>query len=128
MTDLNMLCVLAGSLVGLQRTGLKKFFGAMGILPPVQIESFKRYEALLCTWLTQGFSSLHEIGTIVSVAYPPKVLDFEIMSRHCSTCARLVGVREKMMVNYMLNFSKNISSLDVKQIMMEVVVEWQELL
>ena len=128
MTDLNMLCILAGSLVGLQRTGLKKFFGAMGILPPVQIESYKHYEHLLSTsieevaeksmeiaadearryrnsndisvsidgtWLTQGFSSLHGVGTVVSVSDPAKVLDFEILTRHCSTCAGLIGVRQR---------------------------------
>jgi len=127
MTDLNMLCILAGSIVGLQRTGLKKFFGAMGILPPVKIESYKRYEHLLFTsieeatgksmevaadearlyynsddisvsidgtWLTQGFSSLHGVGTVVSVADPPKVIDFELLTRHCSTCAGLIGVRQ----------------------------------
>ena len=127
MTDLNMLCILAGSIVGLQRTGLKKFFSTMGILPPVKIESYKRYEKLLFksieetaeksmkvaadearsyhnsddisvsidgTWLTQGFSSLHGIGTVVSVADPPKVLDFEVLTRHCSICAGLIGVKQ----------------------------------
>jgi hypothetical protein len=122
-----MLCILAGSLVGLQRTGLQKFFGALGILPPVQIESYKRYEGLLFTaiqqaagksievaanearlyhkgddigvsidgtWLTQGFSSLHGVGTVMSVADPPKVLDFEVMTRHCSTCAGLIGIKQ----------------------------------
>lgn len=47
MTDLNMSSIFAGSLIGVQRRGLEKFFGAMGILPPVQIESYKRYEELL---------------------------------------------------------------------------------
>ncbi len=127
MTDLNMLCILAGSLVGLQRTGLQKFFGAIGILPPVQIESYKRYEDILFTaiqqaaeksievaanearlyhksddlgvsidgtWLTQGFSSLHGVGTVMSVADPPKVLDFEVMTRHCSICAGLIGIKQ----------------------------------
>jgi hypothetical protein len=128
MTDLNVLSVLAGSLVGLQRTGMKKFFGAMGILPPVKIKSFKRYEHLLSksiehvakvsmgvaaeearlyhnsddisisidgTWLTQGFTSLHGVGTVVSVSDPPKVLDFEVLTRHCSTCAGLMGIRQR---------------------------------
>jgi len=127
MTDLNILSILAGSLVGLQRTGLKKFSGAMGILPPVQIESYKQYEHLLSTsiekvaeqsmkiaadearlyynsdditvsidgtWLTPGFSSLHGIGTVVTVSNPPKVLDFELLTRHCSTCAGLIGIRQ----------------------------------
>jgi hypothetical protein len=44
MTGLNMSSILAGSLIGVQRRELEKFFGAMGILPPVQIESYKRYE------------------------------------------------------------------------------------
>ncbi|CAF1106956.1 unnamed protein product [Rotaria sordida] len=127
MTDLNMTSILAGSLIGVQRRGLQKFFGAMGILPPVQIESYKRYEDLLFTsiqevaekstevaanearayykgddvtvsidgtWLTQGYSSLHGVGTIVSVADPPKVLDYEILSRHCSECAGLLAIKK----------------------------------
>lgn len=127
MTDLNMMSTLAGSLIGVQRRGLEKFFGAMGILPPVQIESYKRYETSLFgvimekaqksmsiaadearkhfegddvtvsidgTWLTQGFSSLHGVGTIVSAADPPKVLDYEILSRHCSECAGLLGLKK----------------------------------
>jgi len=126
MTDLNMSSILAGSLIGVQRRGLEKFFGAMGILPPVQIESYQRYEKLLFasirnqaekstavaadearahfqgdditvsidgTWLTQGFSSLHGVGTIVSASDPPKVLDYEVLSRHCSECAGLLGVK-----------------------------------
>ncbi|CAF3333513.1 unnamed protein product [Rotaria sp. Silwood2] len=127
MTDLNMLGVLAGSLVGIHRRGIQKFFGAMGILPPVQIEYYKCYEDLLHksiekvaeksketaadearkyynsnditvsidgTWLTQGFSSLHRVGTILSVADPPKVLDHEVSSRHCSECAGLLAVKD----------------------------------
>ena len=127
MTDLNMSSIFAGSLIGVQRRGLEKFFGAMGLLPPVQIESYKRYEELLFefiqkeaeksttvaaneakihfqgddvtvsidgTWLTQGFSSLHGVGTIVSVADPPKVLDYEVLTRHSSECAGLLGVKK----------------------------------
>lgn len=127
MTDLNMMSALAGSLIGIHRRGLEKFFGAMGILPPVQIESFKKYENMLFksiqiaaekstevaaeearafhqgeditvsidgTWLTEGFTSLHGIGTILSAADPPKVLDYEIMSRHCSECAGLLSVKK----------------------------------
>lgn len=127
MTDFNMTSVLAGSLIGIQRRGLEKFFGAMGILPPVQIESYKRYEDLLFeaieknakksmkiaadearnhfqgddvtvsvdgTWLTQGFSSLHGVGTILSAADPPKLLDYEVLSRHCAECSGLLGVKK----------------------------------
>ena len=127
MTDLNMTSMIAGSLIGIQRRGLQKFFGAMGILPPVQIESYKRYEDLLLasihetadkskeiaadesrmyckgdditvtidgTWLTQGYSSLHGVGTVVSTADPPKVLDYEVLSRHCSQCAGLLAVKK----------------------------------
>ncbi len=98
MTDLNMLCILAGLLVGLQQIGVQKFFGAMRILSVVQIESYKRYENLLFTsikkvaeksiefaanearlyhksddigvsingaWLTQEFSSLYGVRTIM---------------------------------------------------------------
>ncbi|CAF1611253.1 unnamed protein product, partial [Didymodactylos carnosus] len=126
MTDLNMTSIIGGSLVGLHRRGLTKLFGTMGILPPVQIESYKKYEKFLCdtaehvvtksmqdgaqeacthfqskdicvsvdgTWLTQGFSSLHGIGTCCSAADPPKVLDHQLLSRHCSKCAGLVGVK-----------------------------------
>jgi hypothetical protein len=122
-----MSSILAGSLIGIQRRGLEKFFGAMGILLPVKIESYKRYEDLLSksiqveaekstevaaneartyykgdnvtvsidgTWLTQGYSSLHGIGTIVSAADPPKVLDYEVLSRHCSECAGLLAVKK----------------------------------
>ena len=117
MTDLNMTSILAASLVGVQRRGLEKFFGAMGILPPVQVESYQQYAQQLFasvhkeaekstkvaaeearahfqsnditvsidgTWLTQGFSSLHGVGTVVSASDPPKVLDYEVLSRHCS--------------------------------------------
>jgi len=35
MTELSMSSILAGSLVGIQRRGLEKFFEAMGILSPV---------------------------------------------------------------------------------------------
>jgi hypothetical protein len=127
MTDLNITSILAGSLIGVHRRGLAKFFGAMGILPPIQIESYKRYEALLLTsiqdeaakstavaanearayykgddvtvsidgtWLTQGYSSLHGVGTIVSAADPPKVLDYEVLSRHCSECAGLLAIKK----------------------------------
>jgi hypothetical protein len=127
MTDLNMTSIFGASLIGVQRRGLEKFFGAMGILPPIQIESYKKYEAQLFasiqeaaekstqvaadeakvhfrgdditvsidgTWLTQGFSSLHGVGTIVSASDPPKVLDYEVLSRHCSECAGLLGVKK----------------------------------
>ena len=127
MTDLNMSSILAASLIGVQRRGLEKFFGAMGILPPVQIESYKQYEKLLFasvhkeaekstevaaeearthfrtdditvsidgTWLTQGFSSFHGVGTIVSASDPPKVLDYEVLSRRCSECAGLLGIKK----------------------------------
>ena len=127
MTDLNMTSILAGSLLGVHRRGLQKFFGAMGILPPVQIESYKRYENLLSesvrvlaekskevaanevrnyyhsddvavsidgTWMTQGHSSLHGIGTILSIANPPKVLDYELLSRRCGQCDGLLAVRK----------------------------------
>ena len=122
-----MCSILAASLIGVQRQGLEKFFGAMGILSPVQIKSYQQYEQQLFasvhkeaeksmkvaaeearahfqsddiivsidgTWLTQGFSSLHGVGTIVSASDPPKVLDYEVLSRHCSECAGLLGVKK----------------------------------
>ena len=42
MIDLNMSSILAACLIGVQRRGLEKFFGAMGILPPVQIKSYQQ--------------------------------------------------------------------------------------
>lgn len=47
------------------------------------------------TWLTRrGHSSLHGIATICSTSNPPKVLDFECLSRHCSVCSGLLGIKE----------------------------------
>ncbi|CAF1489991.1 unnamed protein product [Adineta steineri] len=47
------------------------------------------------TWLTRrGHSSLHGIATVCSTSDPPKVLDFECLSRHCTTCSGLLGIRE----------------------------------
>lgn len=157
MTDLNMTSILAASLVGVQRRGLEKFFGAMGILPPVQIESYQQYEQQLFasvhkeaenstkvaaeearahfqsnditvsidgTWLTQGFSSLHGVGTVVSASDLPKVLDYEVLSRHCSECAGLLGVK-KTMASCIPNFSRNICNAAVKQTTKEAAVEWK---
>ena len=113
MTDLNMSSILAASLIGVQRRGLEKFFGAMGILPPVQIESYKQYEQLLFASAHREAEKSTEIaaeearahfrsddinvsidGTIVSASDPPKVLDYEVLSRHCSECAGLLGVKK----------------------------------
>ncbi|CAF3003607.1 unnamed protein product [Rotaria sp. Silwood2] len=47
------------------------------------------------TWLTRrGHSSLHGVATVCSTADPPKVLDFECLSRHCTTCSGLLAIRE----------------------------------
>ncbi len=47
------------------------------------------------SWLTRrGHSSLHGIATVCSTADPPKVLDFECLSRHCTTCSGLLGIKE----------------------------------
>ncbi|CAF1036037.1 unnamed protein product, partial [Didymodactylos carnosus] len=47
------------------------------------------------SWLTRrGHSSLHGVATCCSTADPPKVLGYEVLSRHCSTCSGLLGVRE----------------------------------
>ncbi|CAF0855477.1 unnamed protein product [Adineta steineri] len=118
MTDSNMTNVLAGSLIDSQHRGLQNLSGPMDILPPVHIECYKRYEDLLFTsiqevaaneartyckgndvtvsidgtWLTQGYSSLHGVGTLVSAVDLPKVLDYEIMSRHYSRCTELLAV------------------------------------
>ncbi|CAF1389756.1 unnamed protein product [Didymodactylos carnosus] len=45
------------------------------------------------TWLTQGLSSLHGIGTLCSTTDPPKVLDHQLLSQYCSEYAGLVGVK-----------------------------------
>ncbi|CAF4002462.1 unnamed protein product [Rotaria sordida] len=47
------------------------------------------------TWLTRrGHSSLHGVATVCSTSDPPKVLDFECLSRHCITCSGLLWIRE----------------------------------
>ncbi len=47
------------------------------------------------TWLTRrGHSSLHGIATVCSTSDPTKVLDFECLSRHCTTCSGLLGIRQ----------------------------------
>ncbi|CAF1456987.1 unnamed protein product, partial [Didymodactylos carnosus] len=108
MTDMNMMLVLGGALVGLNRRGLSKVVGTLGMLPPVKMRNFQKYENELVvatreaadksmstaanevrshfssndisvsldgTWMTQGFSSLHGVGTLISVSNPSKVLD-----------------------------------------------------
>ncbi|CAF1584782.1 unnamed protein product, partial [Didymodactylos carnosus] len=128
MTDMNMMLVLGGALVGLNRRGLSKVVGTLGMLPPVKMRNFQKYENELVvatreaadksmstaanearshfssndtsvsvdgTWMTQGFSSLHGGGTLISVSNPSKVLDYEILSRKCSVCCGLLGIKEK---------------------------------
>ncbi|UJR18671.1 hypothetical protein I4U23_005579 [Adineta vaga] len=46
------------------------------------------------TWLTQEFSSLHGVGTIVSAEDPLKALSYGVLSRHCAECADLLGVKK----------------------------------
>ncbi len=47
------------------------------------------------SWLTRrGHSSLHGVATCCTTANPPKVLDYEVLSRHCSTCAGLLGIKD----------------------------------
>ncbi len=47
------------------------------------------------TWLTRrGHSSLHGVATVCSTSDPSKVLDFECLSRHCTTCSGLLGIKE----------------------------------
>lgn len=47
------------------------------------------------TWLTRrGHSSLHGVATVCSTADPSKVLDFECLSRYCTTCSGLLGIKE----------------------------------
>ena len=47
------------------------------------------------TWLTRrGHSSLHGVATVCPTADTSKVLDFECLSLHCTTCSGLLGIRE----------------------------------
>ena len=72
MNDLNMTSILAASLVGVQRRGLEKFFGAMGILPPVQIKSYRQYEQQLFSIGSQGSRTEYESGCRRSPSSLPK--------------------------------------------------------
>ncbi len=63
------------------------------------------------TWLTrQGHSSLHGIATVCSTASPSKVLDFECLSRHCTTCSRLLGIKEYDPEKYQRQLAEHIES------------------
>ncbi|CAF0865730.1 unnamed protein product [Didymodactylos carnosus] len=44
MTDMNMMLVLGGALVGLDRRGLSKVVGTLGLLPSVKLQNFQKYE------------------------------------------------------------------------------------
>jgi hypothetical protein len=63
------------------------------------------------TWLTRrGHSSLHGVATVCSTADPPKVLDFECLSRHCTTCSGLLGIREPNPEMYQRLLAEHIES------------------
>ncbi|CAF1490025.1 unnamed protein product [Adineta steineri] len=61
------------------------------------------------TWLTRrGHSSLHGVATVCSTSDPPKVLDFECLSRHCTTCSGLLGIKEHSPKMYKRLLAKHI--------------------
>ncbi len=63
------------------------------------------------TWLTRrGHSSLHGVATVCSTADPSKVLDFECLSRHCTTCSGLLGIREHNPEMYQRLLAEHIES------------------
>lgn len=63
------------------------------------------------TWLTRrGHSSLHGVATVCSTSDPPKVLDFECLSRHCTTCSGLLGIREHNPEMYQRLLAEHIES------------------
>jgi hypothetical protein len=63
------------------------------------------------TWLTRrGHSSLHGVATVCSTADPSKVLDFECLSRHCTTCSGLLGIREPNPEMYQRLLAEHIES------------------
>ncbi|CAF4459807.1 unnamed protein product [Didymodactylos carnosus] len=44
MTDMNMMLVLGGAVIGLNRRGLSKVVGTLGMLPSVKLQNFQKYE------------------------------------------------------------------------------------
>ncbi|CAF1445358.1 unnamed protein product [Rotaria sordida] len=63
------------------------------------------------TWLTpRGHSSLHGVATVCSTADPPKVLDFECLSRPCTTCSGLLAIREHNPEMYQQLLAEHIES------------------
>jgi hypothetical protein len=62
-------------------------------------------------WLTRhGHSSFHGVATVCSTSDLPKVLDFECLSRHCTTCSGLLGIREHSPEMYQRLLAKHIES------------------
>ncbi|CAF3877712.1 unnamed protein product [Adineta steineri] len=63
------------------------------------------------TWLTRrGHSSLHGIATVCSTSDPSKVLDFECLSRYCTTCSGLLGIKEHSPELYQQLLTQHIAS------------------
>jgi len=171
MDELNMMACVAANVAGIKRTGMTTILGMLNILPPVQIENWKKYQKiysnaldvvkdeslgragkiryflfvyhmLFCiilfvaeeaaeqsseaadhegvtnikvsidgTWLTRrGHSSLHGVATVCSTADPSKVLDFECLSQHCTTCSGLLGIREHNPEMYQRLLAEHIES------------------
>ncbi|CAF1098023.1 unnamed protein product [Adineta steineri] len=63
------------------------------------------------TWLTRrGHSSLHGIATVCTTSDPSKVLDFECLSRYCTTCSGLLGIKEHSPEMYQQLLTQHIAS------------------
>jgi hypothetical protein len=165
-----MMACTAANVVGIKRTGMTTMLGMLNILPPVQIEKWKKYNKIYSnalsvvkdrslemagkffllissykqnfsilslaqeaaqqssepadleqitnikvsvdgTWLTRrGHSSLHGIATVCSTSDPQKVLDFECLSRHCTTCSGLLGIREHDPETYQRLLAEHVQS------------------
>jgi transcription elongation factor Elf1 len=172
MDELNMMTCVAANVAGIKRTGMTTILGILNILPPVQIERWKKYQKIYSsaldvvkdeslgragkihyffylfvkcyfriiifvaeeaadqspepadhegvtnikvsidgTWLTRrGHSSLHGVATVCSTSDPPKVLDFECLSRHCTICSGLLGIRERNPEMYQQLLAEHIES------------------
>jgi hypothetical protein len=65
MDELNMLACAAANVVGIKRTGMTTILGMLNILPPVQIENWKKYNEIYSNALdTTKDKSLEMAGKI----------------------------------------------------------------
>ncbi|CAF3431238.1 unnamed protein product [Rotaria socialis] len=93
MDELNMLACIAANVGGIKRRAEEAADQAQA---PFDEEGVTNVTVTIDgSWLTRrGHSSLHGLATCCSTADPPKVLDYQVLSRHCSTCSGLLGVKE----------------------------------